>query len=379
MPIGFWKKEVKITRAGFLGLGVAVFVVSGFASGFFSNYVFPQLVSVPFLNFLNPRLPVIVNRMEQVFVNDNLNVRQLHDRLKASTVSISSYLGPISPAAPGYAAPIAGQGIIVTTDGLIFTTKSIVGRESNALYAATSSGESYQAKLLAFDPKSSLAVLKIEAQALPLIAFGRTAGLAIGDKVIAAGGGLNRYQQPAAVAYVSALPAMVSGGDLVFSSESESERLQVFPAVTDDFRGGGLLGQNGEIVGFVGDEGLLTAEYLQDSLDVFLSKHSLTRAAFGIRYLKITPDSAAFLGLPQTFGFLLVSQGGLPAVKPGGAAEAAGLREGDFIYKMNGEALAAGRGLHGILDVKMPGDVMRIDFYRNGEAMSADVTLKILL
>lgn len=374
----FWKKEIKLTRAFLVLALVGMFVFSGLAAGVFLNYVFPYLTSVPVLRLINPRLPVVVNKTEQVILNDNVNVRALYDRLKAVTVAVASYPQATDPLDRAYRAPKIGQGVVVTSDGLIFTTKSVVGNQKNALYAVTSSGAVYPAQLLAFDPKSSLAVLKIAPASLPALPFVSAGELSVGDKLVAAGGSFSSYDQPAAVTWVSSLPSMVIDYSRVLFSESTSEKLGVAPALSDELIGSGLINQDGKLAGFLGDEGILPGGYLQDSLDTYLRQQNLTRAALGVRYLKITEALAPILKLPATAGVLLVSGDFGPAVVPGSSAAVAGLRAGDFIYKLDGRALDSKNTLENVLDKKMPGDVLRFDFYRAGRPQTVEVTLKAI-
>lgn len=375
----FWKKEIKLTRGHLAVLIVLGFLLSGLASGVFLNYVFPHLTSVPFLSLINPRLPVVVNKTERVVLNDDFDTRDLYNRLKSVTLSVLSYPAGPNPLAPGYKSPKVGQGIAVTTDGLVFTAKSVVGDIGNSLYVVTSSGTNYSAKLLAFDPKSSLAILKIEAESLPSLSFGAADELAVGDKLVAAAGALGRYDQPEVTVSAAVLPYMVTDYSRVLFSAEAAENFSLSPALPPFFTGAGLISRGGKIVGFVGDGQILAGEYLQSALDTFLKLRSLPRAALGVRYIKIAPPVSAILKLPAEWGILLVADGSKPAVSPGSAAAAAGLRQGDFIHKINGESVDARNTLEKILDGKAPGEFLEVDFYRGGEPRSVVITLKKLL
>jgi len=375
----FWKKEIKLTR-GYLAVLIAIgFLISGLASGFFLNYVFPHLTSVPLLSLINPRLPVVVNKTEQVVLNDNFDTRDLYNRLKNVTVSVFSYPAGVNPESSGYKTPSTGQGIVVTTDGLIFSTKSVVGDIGNILYVVTSSGDNYLAELLAFDPKSSLAVLKIKTQSLPLLSFGAADELLVGDKLVAVAGALGRYDQPEVTVTASVLPFMVTDYGKVLFSEEAAENFLLSPALPSFFTGGGLISRAGKIIGFLGDGQILPGEYLQSALDSFLKQHSLARAALGARYIKIAPPVSVILELPADWGILLAADGLKPAVSPESAVAASGLREGDFIYKINGESVDARNTLEKILDAKQPGEFLEVDFYRDGKPHSVVITLKKLL
>jgi serine protease Do len=374
----FWKKEIKVTSAFLAVMLIVVFVIAGLASGVFLNYVFPHFTSIPVLRLINPRLPVVVNKTEQVVLNDNVNTRTLYDRLKAVTVTVASYSPGADFVKQLSLTPKVSQGVVVTSDGLIFTTKSAVGNEKNALYVITSAGSVYEAKLLAFDPKSSLAVLKIAATSLPVLSFVPSNQLAVGDKLIAAGGSFEAYNQPAVLTWISQLPSMVSDYSQVYFSEGAGGKFNVVPTLPKEFNGSGLINQDGKLAGFLGDEGILPGEYLQDSLNVYLRQQNLSRAALGVRYLKITETVSSLLKLPATTGALLTSTDTSPAVVPGSAAAVAGLKAGDFIVKIDDQLVDANHPLENTLNKKQPGEILRLEFFRAGQLRTIEVTLKAI-
>src|SRR3989344_4329900 len=165
MKKNLWlKKEIRLTAGGIILAAVVIFLLSGIASGFFINHILPRLNSVPGFRALAPRFTVVVNRTEQVRVNDSIETRQVYDALRSSTVTILSIIEGISPR--------TGAGVIVTADGLIFTTKTIIADPTAQVSVFLPSGERFEAQVLAFDSMSDLALIKINASGLPVAAFG---------------------------------------------------------------------------------------------------------------------------------------------------------------------------------------------------------------
>ncbi|MEK9180884.1 MAG: hypothetical protein AAB871_01480, partial [Patescibacteria group bacterium] len=93
----FWKKEIKFNRLNLLGLLLLAFILSGFASGFFMNFVFPQLADFPLFARLVPRFTVVINKTEEIHVDDGVNLTKLYGNLRASTMTVISAEGGINP------------------------------------------------------------------------------------------------------------------------------------------------------------------------------------------------------------------------------------------------------------------------------------------
>ena len=106
---------------------VVLFLITGITTGLFINLVFPWLASSSGLGFLLPRFPIVVNKTEQIRINEGIKTNEVLDRINKTTVSVISHSSPLSSISNNLTGVVAGRGIIATSDGIIFTTQSVVG------------------------------------------------------------------------------------------------------------------------------------------------------------------------------------------------------------------------------------------------------------
>lgn len=363
----FWKSEIKITYRLFAVGLILLFIISGLGSGIFINYVFPHLAGIGFLRFINPRFPVVVNRTEQLLINDSVDSRQIYDRLKTITVTVVSY--PFGQDITT-ANPSLGTGLIVTSDGYIFSTKSSVVDLKNNLQIITPDGTVHPATAAAFDPRSELAVLKIAAENLPVAQFSFADSLIVGDKLGVVGSFLSPKSAPYQNLQLISVSASVQNFNKLLSTRRVSEYLAIDQKLPRDYNGAGLSTRDGRVVGLVSADGVLTGGYLQNTLNLYLKNRNLVRADMGFNYKTVTGPISAILKLPADQGVLVAGSSGTQAIFAGSPAAAAGLREGDFIYKINDRTISTELSLEEILNSREAGTKADVFIYRNGQPLT---------
>jgi len=380
MPSGsFWKKEIKWTRGKLAVLFCALFLLSGIAGGIFSNFIFPHLSGVPFLNLIDPRSPLVINRTEQVVINDGMNTREVYDRLKAVTVTVASYPSTFNFSERQFVPPTVGAGLIATADGLIITTKSVVGAPKNKIRVFLSDKTSFDATLAALDGKSDLALIKISKDNLPVPQFALPEELIAGDRLISIGANFSESDPPMLQTQLVSLPSLSYPYPNYHSSETNDEYLSVNAPYAQNSEGASLANRQSRIAGIFTKSGILTGHYLQAVLTNYLSTRALFWPSLGLNYMVLSSAESLLLGLPAKEGMLVVSRPGVPAVSLSGAAARAGIREGDFIYRVNnGDFSAVKNSLNRVLSTSKPGDQIEMVFWRAGVEQTIKATLKSL-
>lgn len=369
----FWNKEVTITLGRLIGLFLLFIVISGLLIGVFLNYVFPRLTFIPWLRIVAPNFPVIVNRTDEVRIVEGVNVQKVYSEVRPVTVSLVLNKKNSSPATIN-SLTRSGGGIIASSDGLILTTKSAIGTGEDSVDVVLENGSVYVAIILAQDPRSDLAIIKINAENLAIANFGASGSVSIGAKLVALTSSLNNSSAGVNVVNFLRGPNFQNVFPSIRSSDAMLGYIVTTPDVASLGQGMAIADGDAKVVGLAGSTGIIPGEYLERVINLYLKDKQLKWPELGLQYQTITPAIAILLALPKQNGILLTSVPGQPAIRPGGAAALAGLREGDLIYKIGNNEIIAQMGVEEIfeeLNIKNP---VAINFMRGSEDMSTTLT-----
>ena len=277
-----------------------------------------------------------------------------------------------------------GTGFIISSDGLIATNKHVVDDEQASYTVLTTEGKSYDAKVLSRDPVNDLALVKIEATGLPILALGDSSDIEIGQRVIAIGNSLAQYQNTVTTGVVSGI-----GRTIVASGGSGSEQLegviQTDAAINPGNSGGPLLDIGGSVIGIntaIDSQGQLVGfaipvNDLKRDLDSFKKFGRIVKPFLGVRYVIVNEAIKEENNLTVDYGALIVSGGtaASPAVVVGSGADKAGIKENDIILEVNGQKINQDHSLAGILKNFDPGDTVKMKILSNGAEKDVTVTL----
>lgn len=271
-----------------------------------------------------------------------------------------------------------GSGFIVSSDGLILTNKHVVSDE-NAVYTVVSNdGEKYEAKVLARDPISDLAILKIEATDLKPIILGDSDKIQIGQTVIAIGNTLGEFSNTVTRGVVSGINRTVEAGGSSGYSEILETAIQTDAAINPGNSGGPLLNIRGEVIGIntaISQSGQLVGFAIpineaKQVIESIKNTGKIVRPWLGLRYIVINAQLAKANQLKYEYG-ALVQKGQTAedlAVIPGSPADKAGIVENDIILEVNGTKIDESHSLARILAKSAPGDEVELKiFHKDGE------------
>ncbi len=375
---------------------IFIFFISGISSVFFDKYVFPRLASnnwfkkQPFFKQTMDNVTVI-NKTEQVTINENQNISSYTSKAASSVVEI------ISRRKEGESAVSqvdqSRSGIIVTSDGMVASYGekffSGIGEEYKVFL---SDGKSYDAKVAAADSFSNMVLLKLNGvENLPVAEFIASEDIKTGMKIALIGrSGFNSeislrlgITSEWAKAYSLAGPLASSEKmqGLLFADFFDLENID-----QKKLAGGAVVDQNGNMIGILGerkeDNGakffIVPINHLQDIINQYIQKGKIERAALGVYYLTLSKETAYLSRNNFDRGALVYSlskQQGL-AVVSGSAADKAGIKIGDVILSVNGNELNPDQNLAYLISRCKPGDNVELKINRNGQEMVIQAALQ---
>ena len=300
------------------------------------------------------------------------NVIRVAKVVGPAVVSVSNMQSP-GPGQPMEQAAL-GSGFIVGADGLIVTNAHVV-QDAQAVKVGLVDGRSFDAKVLGADPRIDVAVIRIPASGLPVVAFGDSDKLQVGQQAIAIGNPLG-FERTVTVGVVSALNRVIPGG-----GASLRDLIQTDALINPGNSGGPLLdscgrviGMNTAIVDVQGGEGALgfaiPINTARQAVNQAVSTGKISVPWIGIAYSDITADAAKQLHLPVSKGVIIGS------VAPDSPAAAAKLQKGDIIASLNGKTIEDGAPIQEFIRSAQVGDQATLGILRNGKKMSVKITLQ---
>ncbi|GGF53350.1 serine peptidase [Azorhizobium oxalatiphilum] len=292
--------------------------------------------------------------------------------------------GPQGPQGPMQRAPRSGpgerrvvgqgSGFIISADGYVVTNNHVVDGAAE-VDVTTTDGKEYTAKVIGTDPRTDVALIKIEGKTdLPFVKLSDTAPR-VGDWVIAVG---NPFGLGGTVT-----AGIVSARGRDIGSGPYDDFVQIDAPINRGNSGGPTFDLSGNVIGMntaivspsggnVGIAFAIPSETVKTVVDQLRSSGSVARGYIGVQIQPVTDDLASGLGLNTAEGALVAQvQSDTPGAK-------AGLKSGDVVTKVNGEAIKDARDLSRKIGMMKPGTSVALTVVRDGKAMPFDVKLEQL-
>ena len=255
-----------------------------------------------------------------------------------------------------------GSGFIIDANGIVLTNAHVVKGASDVTVKLTDRRE-FRAKVLGADPKTDIAVLKVEGKNLPVVNMGKVGDLRVGEWVLAIGSPFG-FENTVTAGVVSA-----KGRSL--PDDSAVPFIQTDVAVNPGNSGGPLFNARGEVVGINSQIYSRTGGYQGVSFaipidlatkikDQIVATGKVEHARLGVMVQEVNQTLADSFKLDTPEGALVAN------VERGGPAEKAGLQAGDVIRKVNGQTIVSSGDLPAVISLAMPGDKITLDVWRNG-------------
>lgn len=329
----------------------------------------------------------VLNTENRSVVNEESVVIDVADRVSPSVVTVSiktpkqSYLqfspfGGFSQKEVGGENQDIGSGFIVSSDGLIVTNKHVVSG-AGTYKVITSDDKEYDVVSISKDPNNDVAVLQIQASGLTPINLGNSDNLKVGQFVIAIGTALGEFRHTVTTGVISGLGRGITAGS---AFEGYVERLdnviQTDAAINPGNSGGPLLDSKGEVVGINvavanGAQNVgfaIPVNVVKAALDNYKTLGSFPNKAFlGVKYQLVSKQAA--LANEVVSGMYVVS------VVDQSPAQEAGIAQGDIITKLDDIAVGEDQDLAELISKKKPNDKIKIEYWRDGDTRTVEVTL----
>ncbi|MFH0779492.1 MAG: trypsin-like peptidase domain-containing protein [Parcubacteria group bacterium] len=280
----------------------------------------------------------------------------------------------------------AGTGFVIGSDGLILTNRHVVEDEAADYAVVFNDEKKYEAKVLARDAVYDIAVLKIDAQNLPVAELGDSDKIEIGQTVIAIGNTLSEYQNTVTRGVISGLSRRITAGDAAGSSEIIDGAIQTDAAINPGNSGGPLLNLSGQVIGIntaINSSGqsigfAIPINQVKTAIASVKQSGKIIRPWLGVRYVQIDSDFAAENKLKYDYGALVVrgSAAGDFAVSAGGPADKAGIEANDIILEVNGQKIDSGHLLVNEIAKYKPGDEIQLKVFHEDKEESLKVKLE---
>jgi len=265
-----------------------------------------------------------------------------------------------------------GSGVIVAENGYILTNNHVV-QGAEEIKVILYDKREFKGKVVGTDPRTDLAVVKIDAKNLPTLSFGDSGKLKTGDIVLAIGNpfGLN---QTITMGIVSAV-----GRSNIGLADFE-DFIQTDAAINPGNSGGALVNGSGQLVGintaifstsggYMGIGFAIPSDMAKSVMDSIIKYGKVIRGWLGVSIQNLTPDLAKSLGIKETEGALIAG------VESGSPADKAGLKRGDLVTEMNGKKITDVTALRNTVSASAPGTKVDFKVIRNGKEMTIAATL----
>jgi serine protease Do len=266
-----------------------------------------------------------------------------------------------------------GSGVIVTQDGYVLTNHHVIDGAEEIKVELTNS-RVYDAKIIGSDPRSDLAVLKLNASALPLLTLGDSDRVRVGDVALAVGNPLGVGQT------VTAGIISAKGRTTGLSDGSFESFLQTDAPINQGNSGGALVNTAGELIGInsqilsptggnIGIGFAIPANMARSVSDQLIKSGRVRRGQLGVTIQPVTADIAASLGLSEVRGVII------SGVEPGSPAERAGIKSGDVITAFNGTRVEDSNSLRNQIASTAPDTEVTLTLWRDGREQQVRATL----
>lgn len=265
-----------------------------------------------------------------------------------------------------------GSGVIVSSEGYILTNNHVI-KNADQIKVLLSDKREFTGEIIGRDPKTDLAVIKIDAENLPTIKMGDSDALRVGEIVLAVGSpyGLN---QTITMGIVSAV------GRANVGIADYEDFIQTDAAINPGNSGGALVNAKGKLVGINtaifsttgGYQGIgfaIPSNMVKTVMASLIEKGKVVRGWLGVTVQSITPGLAEQFGLEKDYGTLVAD------VVENSPAEKAGLMRGDVIIGLNGKEVEEPYNLRNLVASTQPGEEIELQIIRDGSIKKLTVTV----
>jgi serine protease Do len=266
-----------------------------------------------------------------------------------------------------------GSGVIVSPNGYILTNNHVVDHATTVTVIMPDRHE-YNARVVGTDPKTDIAVLKVDAGSLEPITIGDSDKVQVGDYVLAVG-------NPFGVGKTVTMGIVSATGRANLGIEDYEDFIQTDASINPGNSGGALVNDRGELIGIntailangsEGNQGIgfaVPVSVARSVMDQIVNHGKVTRAYLGVMAQEVTPSIAKAFHETEVRGALIGD------VSPNSPAQKAGLEKGDIILDINGKPVNNSAELRMHVSLMAPGTKVEVKVFRDGAEKTIPLTL----
>ncbi len=265
----------------------------------------------------------------------------------------------------------SGSGFIISADGYILTNNHVVEGAEQVTVRLLDRRE-FKAKVIGTDPNTDVAVLKIDAKALPPVALGNSDDSRVGEWVLAIGNPLGEGLTFTVTSGIVSAKGRVLPGLPGRGQGSIQDFIQTDAAINPGNSGGPLVSVRGEVIGinsaiasetgfYSGYGFAIPINLVRTVMNQLITDGKVHRAALGVSIDNVNLNDAAYVGLPEIRGVVVKD---IPS--DDSPAKAAGIEPGDIIVAVDGKPVEYVGQLQQVIGFRRPGDVVKVEVARKG-------------
>jgi len=265
-----------------------------------------------------------------------------------------------------------GSGVIVTSDGYIITNNHVVDG-ADELNISLPDKRTFKAKVIGTDPKTDVAVIKIDASNLPVLPWGDASQLEVGEMVLAVGNPFG-LSQTVTMGIISAI------GRANVGIVDYEDFIQTDAAINPGNSGGALVNLKGELIGintaifsqsggYMGIGFAIPSTMAKSVMQSLIKHGKVIRGWLGVSIQDVTPDLAKEFGATENTGALVGD------VMEDSPASKAKLERGDIITSYNGVPVRDSNHLRGLVAETPPGTTARLSVLRDKKPLDRTITI----
>lgn len=378
-------KQVTMTKRGpvgrgLIGLLVAVALISALIGGFMGAYLVPYIYgSTPEAVFSGNQVQSSGGSEQVINISGDAvsPATAVSKKLTPSVVNISVSQGPRDSIHSGITSGV-GSGVIYTSDGYIITNNHVVSGAREIV--VTIGTDEVRARLVAADPETDLAIIKVDKAGLTPAEFGSTKDLQVGEPAVAIGSPFG-FEHTVTSGIISALNRNVTIPDEQRGENvTYTDLIQTDAPINPGNSGGVLSDARGRVIGISTliisssgtNEGIgfaIPAETAKNVADQLIKSGKASHPYMGIGGRNVSDIANGNSSIPVKEGAIILE------VVPGGPAEKAGLRKDDIITEVDGSPVADMDELIAAIRQKKVGDNLEITYLRNNSSNQAKLIL----
>ncbi len=270
--------------------------------------------------------------------------------------------------------PSFGSGFILSKDGYIMTNHHVV-KDANEIIITLSDQTELEAKLIGSDKRSDLALLKVQANNLPVVSIGASENLKVGEWVLAIGSPFGFDHTVTA--------GIVSGKKRNLPNESYVPYIQTDVAINPGNSGGPLFNLDGEVVGvnaqiysrtggFMGVSFAIPSETLSDVYKQLKNDGKVKRGWLGVFIQEVDKNLAKSFGLSKPTGAVVAK------VLDNSPAQKSDLKQGDIILKFDGKDVRKSKDLPPMVGATNVNEKVKVEILRNKKMMTINIIIEEL-